>query len=154
MSDVVPAPNVDILVQERSRSNHRDRERVTVTDFDEGDRAAKTTLIFLCSKASGFRSQTSRNWVFYKNSGERRPFQYTRHKVEAFFSNHMLRVHQRPFHPEITDMSLALYAFMLNVLPGAPYAAAIDVITEYVVDKYDVDSDEDNPALHEPGPGF
>jgi hypothetical protein len=152
MAHIVPAPNNEIGVQERSVSNHRDRERIPESAFTEGSQPAEVTLKFLCSKASGFRSQTSGSWVFHKN-GERRPYGFTRHKVEVFFSNHMLRVHQRPFHPEITDMSLALYAFMLNVLPGAPYRAAIDVITNYVIEKYDVDSDDDHPAFHEPGPG-
>ena len=152
---VVPAPNVDIHVQERSTSNNRARERVSVASFTEGNRPGAITLTFICSHSSGLQSQTTRNWVFHQ-SGERREYVFTRRKVEVFFSNHMLRVHTRRFHPEITDMSLALYAFMLNVLPGAPYRAAIDVITNYVIDKYDVDSDDDDydhPAYHEPGPG-
>ena len=156
MAHVVPAPNVEIHVRERSSSNHRDRERVSEAAFTEGSRPGEITLKFLCSKSSGFHSQTAYSWVFSK-SGEQRPYLFTRRKVEVFFSNHMLRVHTRRFHPEITDMSLALYAFMLNVLPGAPYRAAIDVITNYIIEKYDVDSDDDDnydhPAFHEPGPG-
>ena len=154
VANVVPAPNVDIHVQERSSSNRRDRERVSVASLTEGDRPGACALMFLCSHSSGLQSQTSHNWVFHQ-SGERREYGFTRHKVLVFFSNHMLRVHTRRFDPEITDMSLALYAFMLNVLPGAPYQAAIDVITNYVIDKYDVDSDDDydHPAFHEPGPG-
>jgi hypothetical protein len=151
---VVPAPNADINVRERSTSNNRAHERVSVASLTEGDRPGARALTFLCSHSSGLQSQTSRNWVFHQ-SDERREYGFTRRKVEVFFSNHMLRVHTRRFHPEITDMSLALYAFMLNVLPGAPYQAAIDVITNYVIDKYDVDSDDDydHPAFHEPGPG-
>ena len=125
-----------------------------MASLTEGDRPGALTLALLCSHSSGLQSQTSRNWVFHQ-SNERREYGFTRHKVLVFFSNHMLRVHTRRFDPEITDMSLALYAFMLNVLPGAPYQAAIDVITNYVIDKYDVDSDDDydHPAFHEPGPG-
>ena len=153
---VVPAPNVDINVRERSTSNNRALERVSVASLTEGDRPGALALRFLCSHSSGLQSQTSRNWVFHQ-SDERREYGFTRHKVLVFFSNHMLRVHTRKFHPEITDMSLALYAFMLNVLPGAPYRAAIDVITNYIIEKYDVDSDDDDnydhPAFHEPGPG-
>ena len=151
MPDIVAAPNVQPEVEQRSTSNHRHLERVTVAELTQD---GKLALVFMCRKSSGFYSQTSRNWVFHKNSGERQPFQFTRHKVESFFSNHMLRVHHRRFHPEITDMSLALYAFMLNVLPGAPYREAIDVITNYIIEKYDVDSDDDDDPDDGTFPGY
>ena len=84
---VVPAPNVDIHVRERSSSNRRDRERVSVASFTEGNSPGAITLTFICSHSSGLQSQTSRNWVFHQ-SDERREYGFTRRKVEVFFSNH------------------------------------------------------------------